>query len=72
MHLIRWKEESEMTERQIETQPGLGIRDSHISDGGNEPDGGHSSSGMLSWYFAQPAVPGLRYLVTVGGYVVLP
>lgn len=61
-----------MTERQIETQPTLGIRDSYISDGGNEPEGGHSLSGMLSWYFAQPAVPGPRYLVTVSGYVVLP
>jgi hypothetical protein len=61
-----------MTERQIETQPRLGIRDINISDRANEREGGHSSSGMLSWYFAQPAVPGLRYLVTVGGYVVLP
>ena len=72
MHIILWKEESEMTERQIETQPRLGIRDSYISDGGNEPEGDRWSSGMLSWYFAQPAVPGAKYLVTVGGYVILP
>jgi hypothetical protein len=61
-----------MTERQITTQPSLGVKDINISDRANEPEGGHSSSGMLSWYFAQPLVPGLRYLMTVNGYVVLP
>jgi hypothetical protein len=61
-----------MTERQMETQPRLGVRSINISDRANEPEGGQSSSGMLSWYFAQPLVPGPKYVVTVGGYVVLP
>ena len=61
-----------MTERQMETQPRLGVRNINISDRTNEPEDGQSSSGMLSWYFAQPLVPGLRYLMTVDGYVVLP
>ena len=61
-----------MNERQMETQPRPGVRSTDISDRTNEPEGDQSSSGMLSWYFAQPLVPGLRYLMTVGGYVVLP
>jgi hypothetical protein len=61
-----------MTEKQIKTQPGLGIRDINISDRANERESDHSSSGMFSWYFAQPSVPGLKYVVTVGGYLILP
>jgi hypothetical protein len=29
----------------------------------------HSSVGMLSWYFAQSAMPGLVYAATMNGYV---
>lgn len=33
---------------------------------------GHStSSGPLAWYFAQPAGSGLKYLLTVRGYVLV-
>jgi hypothetical protein len=29
----------------------------------------HSSPGRLSWYFAQPSMPGLVYAATMNGYV---
>jgi hypothetical protein len=29
----------------------------------------HSSPGGLSWYFAQRAMPGLSYVLTMNGYV---
>jgi len=35
----------------------------------NGKNGHHSSSGGLSWYFAQRAIPGLIYVATINGYV---
>ena len=29
----------------------------------------HSSPGRLSWYFAEPAMPGVNYVATINGYV---
>ena len=37
------------------------------ANGGN---GHHTSSGLLSWYFAQPPTPGLTYVLTTTGYVI--
>ena len=37
--------------------------------GANEENLDHSSSGKLSWYFAQPSMPGLVYLATINGFV---
>ena len=39
------------------------------SDRANGKNGRHSSSWGLSWYFAQPAIPGLIYGLTINGYV---
>ena len=37
----------------------------------NGKNGRYSSSGGLSWYFAQRAVPELVYALTINGYVLL-
>jgi hypothetical protein len=38
----------------------------------NGRNGHHSRPEVPSWYLAQPAVPGLVYVLTGNGYVVLP
>ncbi len=39
------------------------------ANGGN----GHGPSyGSLSWYFAQPPLTGLTYVLTATGYIILP
>ena len=38
----------------------------------NERNGHHSLPGILSWYSADPGMPGLVYVLTGNGYVVLP
>jgi hypothetical protein len=60
-----------MFERQIKTQPVLGSRNMNISDPTNEEDELRSSSGILSWRLAQRALPELKYVLTINGYVTL-
>jgi hypothetical protein len=60
-----------MFERQIKTQPVLGSRNMNISDRANEEDELRSSSGILSWRLAQRALPELKYVLTINGYVTL-
>lgn len=38
----------------------------------NEGNGHNPSPGRLSWYFAQPSITGLPYILTANGYVVSP
>ena len=61
-----------MFEKQIKTQQVLGCKDMSISDRANEADGLRSSSGVLSWRFAQGALPEVKYALTVNGYMILP
>jgi hypothetical protein len=61
-----------MFEIQTKTRPALGSKDVSISDQANEEEGLRSSSGILSWRFAQRALPELKYTLTVNGYVILP
>ena len=61
-----------MFEKQIKTQQVLGCEDMRISDGANEADVLHSSSGVLSWRFAQGALPEVKFALTVNGYMILP
>jgi hypothetical protein len=60
-----------MFERQIKTQPVLGSKNMNISDRANEEDGRRSSSGIFSWRLAQRALPELKYVLTINGYVTL-
>jgi len=60
-----------MFEKQIKTQQVLRCKDMSISDQANEADGLHSSSGVLSWRFAQGALPEVKYALTINGYVIL-
>jgi hypothetical protein len=60
-----------MFERQIKTQPVLGSKNMNICDRANERDGVRSSSVLFSWYFAQRALPELKYVLTNKGYMVL-
>lgn len=39
------------------------------ANGGNRQG---PSSRRLSWYFAEPSIPGLPYVLTANGYIVLP
>jgi len=43
-----------------------------VSSHGNGSNGDYRVSGVLSWYFAQPAARGRTYLLTVNGYVTVP
>ena len=38
----------------------------------NEGNRHGPSSGRLAWYFAQPPITGLPYVLTATGYIVLP
>lgn len=38
----------------------------------SEGKGHGSSSGRLSWYFAEPPITGLPYVLTSNGYIILP
>ena len=60
-----------MFEKQIKTQQVLGCKDMSICDQANEADGLRSSSGVLSWRFAQHALPELKYALTINGYAIL-
>jgi len=41
------------------------------SDWGGGENEHYTSSGPLSWYFAQPEAPGLTYALTMNGYLIL-
>ena len=45
---------------------------SSVSSHGNGRNGNYHASGMLSWYFAQPAAKERTYLLTANGYVTVP
>lgn len=38
----------------------------------NEGNRHGPSSGRLSWFFAQPPITGLPYVLTANGYIILP
>jgi hypothetical protein len=57
--------------RQVRIQPVLGSKNMNISDRANEGDGLRSSSGIFSWRLAQRALPELKYVLTINGYVTL-
>ncbi len=58
--------------RQVKIQPLLGSKNTNVSDRANEESGRRSSPGAFSWYLAQRALPELKYVATMSGYVVLP
>jgi hypothetical protein len=47
-------------------------RQTSLSSQGNGSNGDYRASGMLSWYFAEPAARGETYLLTANGYVIVP
>jgi hypothetical protein len=60
-----------MNKRNIEMHPVAGSEDINVSERANEPNEHRSSSGLFCWYFAQPAMPGLKYALTINGYAIL-
>lgn len=60
---------SKKQQRMPRTVDGKRISLSGQVNGGN---GHYSPSGLLSWYFAQPPIAGLTYVLTAAGYVVPP
>jgi len=46
-----------------------GDKKSSGAGGTDEGNGRHPSSGLLAWYFTQREVPGLKYALTINGYV---
>jgi hypothetical protein len=60
-----------MFERQIRIQTPWGSKDMNVSDRANGENRGRSSSGPFSWYLAQRPLPGLKYVATINGYVIL-
>ena len=58
-----------MAERQGKTLAMLADEKMVCSIGTNGKNGHNSSSGRLSWYFAQRAMPELIYVATINGYV---
>lgn len=61
-----------MNERQIEMHPLLGSIEVNVSDRTSETNERRYSSRASSWYLAQPALPNLKYALTINGYVILP
>ena len=61
-----------MLERQTKAQLALGSKDVRTSGRANEEDGSRSLSGILSWHFAQGALPEVKYALTANGYMILP
>jgi hypothetical protein len=47
-------------------------RQTRVSGYGNGRNGHYHPSGILSWYFIQPATRGRTYLLTANGYVIVP
>ena len=61
-----------MNERQIGTHPLLGSKDVNVSDRASDTNERGYSSRAFSWYLAQPALPNLKYALTLNGYLILP
>jgi hypothetical protein len=61
-----------MFAKQLPVQRLLGSRRMNVCDRANKENGALSSAGPFSWYFAQRAVPELKYVLTNNGYTVLP
>jgi len=61
-----------MIARRIRMQSLFGSKNMNVSDRANEENGRRSSPEPFSWYFAQRALPELKHVATVNGYVVLP
>lgn len=61
-----------MFEGEIRIQPLWRSKNMNVSDRANEQNGHRSWLGPCSWYVAQRALPELKYVATINGYVVLP
>jgi len=57
--------------RHMRIRPPLASKGMNVSDRANEENRHPSSSGPLSWYFADRALPELKYVATINGYVIL-
>jgi len=57
---------------QTRIQPPLGSKNMSISDRAKGEGQRQFWPGPLAWYFAQRALPVLKYVLTTSGYVVLP
>jgi hypothetical protein len=49
----------------------LGSKKMNVCDRASK-ENGRSSTGPYSWYFARPALPEVKYVLTGNGYAVLP
>jgi len=56
---------------EVRTQP-LGNRDMNICDRAKGENGRRHLPRPFSWCFARHALPGLKYVLTNNGYIVLP
>jgi len=61
-----------MVRTQSRIGPPLGSKNMSISDRAKGEGRRQFSPGPLAWYFAQRALPELKYVLTINGYVVLP
>jgi hypothetical protein len=61
-----------MFARQVPVQRLLGSKKMNVCDRANRENEPRSSAGPFSWYFAQRALPELKYVLTNNGYTVLP
>jgi hypothetical protein len=61
-----------MFAKQVPVQRLLGSKKMNVCDRADTQNGPRSSPGPLSWYFAQRALPELKYVLTSNGYTVLP
>jgi len=58
--------------KEVRTQPVLGSKNMNICDRASEENRRHYSLGPFSWCLARRALPELRYVLTISGYIVLP
>jgi len=60
-----------MFAKQVPVHHLLGSKKMNICDRASKKNG-HPSPGPYSWYFAERALPELKYVLTRNGYAVLP
>jgi hypothetical protein len=61
-----------MLGKKVRIQPLMGSKDMNICHRANGENGCCHSTGPFSWYLARCAVPEMKYVLTINGYIILP
>ena len=61
-----------MLGKEVRTQPVLGSKKTNICDRAHGENGRRYSPWPFSWCLAQRALPEVKYMLTINGYITLP